>query len=116
MRMEMRYILLLKGNYPNPFNPETTIKFRIENWELKNNFSLSSGEGRGEGAQHVRIDIYNIKGQKVRTLVNSLYSTGEHSVVWNGKDVNDVGMGSGIYLYKLTTADYTATKKMVLMK
>ena len=106
----------LMGNYPNPFNPETTIKFRIENSELKNNTSLSFGESRGEGFQHVRIDIFNIKGQKVRALVDRVYPSGEHSVVWNGTDDSGVSVGSGIYLYRMSAGSVTETKKMVLLK
>ena len=88
----------LHSNYPNPFNPETTISFSL---------SVES---------HVSIVIFNIRGQKVRTLVNSNHSAGNHSVVWNGKDENGSDVGSGIYFYQMQTNDYVTTRKMVLMK
>ena len=114
----------LHANYPNPFNPTTTIKFRIENSsklkiensEFRINSSLSFGESRGEGSKHVSIDIFNIKGQKVRTLVDGFYAPGEHSVVWNGTDNNNRSVSSGIYFYKMETEGFTATRKMVLIK
>ena len=110
-------------NYPNPFNPITTIEFSVRNTltqpspqERANNYSLSLGEGRGEGIQSVTIDIFNIKGQKIRSLVNDFYPVGHHSVVWNGTDDNGRNMGSGIYLYRVIAGDETATRKMVLIK
>ena len=90
-------------NYPNPFNPETTIRFTTENTE-----------------KNTELIIYNIKGQKVKvfTFPNSDLSggTSEYSVVWNGKDSNNKSVSSGIYLYKLKVDDYTSTKKMILLK
>jgi len=81
------------GNYPNPFNPSTVIAFALPN------------------ESHVRLDIYNILGQKVTTLVNEQLSAGEYSYEWDGSKV-----ASGIYLYRLTTDKFSATRKMVLMK
>ena len=86
------------GNYPNPFNPETTISFTIP---IESN---------------LRIDIYNIKGQKVKALINGVYEAGNHKIVWNGLDDNGQNVGSGIYLYRMKTDDFSQTKKMVLMK
>ncbi|MBN2829712.1 MAG: T9SS type A sorting domain-containing protein, partial [Candidatus Cloacimonetes bacterium] len=89
----------LIGNYPNPFNPETTIKFSI---------SKSS---------NVDLSIYNIKGQRVRTLTNQQYQQGEHSIVWEGADDNGRSVSSGVYFYKLgVDGSYTSTKKCILMK
>jgi hypothetical protein len=88
----------LLQNYPNPFNPETNISFQVPN----------SGQ--------VRLDIYNIKGQKVKTLVNDRFSAGRHSVVWNGKDDSNKQVASGLYLYKMISGKYKATSKMILMK
>jgi hypothetical protein len=93
----------LLGNFPNPFNPQTTIQF-----------SLSFGEGRGEG--FVKIDVYNVRGQRVRTLVNDMYSTGEHSVVWNGMDDSGRTVGSGIYFYSMRVGEYHLTNRMLLLK
>ncbi len=89
---------ILLQNYPNPFNPETNIFFQLPN----------SG--------HVRLDVYNIKGQKVKTLVNDRLNAGRHSVVWNGKDESNKQVASGLYLYKISSGKYTNTQKMVLMK
>jgi len=88
----------LNGNYPNPFNPETAIKFAINE------------------AGKVRIDIFNIKGQYVKTLVNEHLEAANHSVIWDGKDDNGVSVSSGVYFYKMDAAKYTSTKKMILMK
>ena len=81
-----------------PFNPETNIKFSMEN----------NG--------HVVIDIYNVKGQKVLTLLNRPVEKGEHSVVWKGLDENGRNVGSGVYFYQMKTDEYTSMKRMVLMK
>jgi hypothetical protein len=86
------------SNYPNPFNPETTI-----NYSLKENSKVS-------------LNIYNIKGQKVNTLVNEMISAGEHSVIWDGRDSNGNRVGSGIYFYKLKVGDFQKIKKMILLK
>ena len=88
----------LNKNYPNPFNPETTISY-----------SLSQGE-------NVKIEIYNVKGQLVRTLVNEDKAAGDHSVVWTGVDNNNRPVSSGVYYYKMTAGKYSSSKKMILMK
>ncbi|MCD4664186.1 MAG: T9SS type A sorting domain-containing protein, partial [Bacteroidales bacterium] len=88
----------LHGNYPNPFNPTTNIKFDL-NETLK-----------------VQIDIFNIKGQKVNTLINSELDSGNHSIVWNGNDSSGKKVSSGIYFYKMKAGKYQETKKMILLK
>ncbi len=88
----------LKGNYPNPFNPETSI-----------NFSLKE-------ETQASVTVYNMKGQKVKTLVNEFMTSGDHSIVWNGKDDNGSDVSSGVYFYKLTTKNYSQINKMILMK
>jgi len=106
-------------NYPNPFNPLTVIGFRVQgSGDSQNLTSLSFGEGQGEGIrqQKVKIDIFNIKGQKVRSLVDDSFSTGEHSVVWNGTDDNGLSVGSGVYFYQMKMDGFVETRKMVLMK
>jgi hypothetical protein len=92
------YTTYLENNYPNPFNPSTTISYSIAN----------SGD--------VNISVYNIRGQLVRTLVNETLDAGMHSVVWNGDNNLGRSVGSGIYLYKLETSDNRIVKKMLLMK
>lgn len=88
----------LEQNYPNPFNPSTQIVFSIPQ------------------DQHVAIDVYNILGQKVATLVNSNLTAGVHEVTWSGKDDNGIAAPSGVYLYRISTANFTAVKKMLLLK
>jgi len=88
----------LKGNYPNPFNPVTTIAYDIEK------------------DAHVSIDVFNVKGQKVRTLVNDRLTAGSHTIQWNGTDDNGKNVGSGIYFFNMKSGKYTSTRKMILMK
>ncbi len=85
--------------YPNPFNPETTISFSIPE-ESK-----------------IEIVIYNLKGQKVKQLVNDKLAEGQHSIIWNSKDETDKNVASGIYFYKLSVNGKTeAVKKCILLK
>jgi len=91
-------VTALQSNYPNPFNPSTTIAFDVAK------------------AGRVSIEIYNIKGQRVKTLVNDDYAAGKHNVVWNGDDTSGRKVGSGVYFYRMTTGDYNSIKKMLLMK
>ena len=89
---------LLRGNYPNPFNPTTTISYNLP----------ASGK--------VKLGVYNLRGQLVRTLVNEAKSAGDHKVVWDGKDERGNTMSSGIYFYRLDTGKHSETRKMMLMK
>ncbi|MFH1686848.1 MAG: T9SS type A sorting domain-containing protein [bacterium] len=89
---------VLRQNYPNPFNPETYIEF-----------ALPKGS-------HTVLEIYNVLGRRVNTLVDEYLSAGEKVVVWDGTDLNGSVVSSGIYFYRIQAADYRATKKMVLMK
>jgi len=89
---------LLHQNYPNPFNPITTISYQLP----------ENGK--------VELTVYNLKGQKVKTLVNETLDYGDHTVIWNGKDDNGKSVSSGIYLYKLKTDNFENTKKMILLK
>jgi tetratricopeptide (TPR) repeat protein len=96
-------------NYPNPFNPETTIVFEIPH-------SLSSVMQRESVTTHVRIDIYNVKGQRVKSLVNGDFPSGSHTATWDGKDSSGREVASGVYLYMMQTPDWATTKKMLLLK
>ncbi len=89
---------VLNGNYPNPFNPTTTISFSLPN------------------EQEIELSIYNIKGQQVKTLYSGIADEGEHTIIWSGKDLNDKTVSSGIYFYKLKTNNKELTRKMLLMK
>jgi hypothetical protein len=90
----------LDDNYPNPFNPTTTIKYSI--------------------AEHgqVTLKIYNAAGQLVRTLINEEQAPvqGGFSKVWNGMNEQGQPVASGVYFYQLTAKDFSQTKKMVLLK
>ncbi len=88
----------LEGNYPNPFNPETTIRYSLK----------ESGP--------VSIKIYNSRGQLVKNLVNSDLPKGQHSVVWDGRDDNGKAVSGGIYLYQLSAGQCTSARKMLLVK
>jgi hypothetical protein len=90
--------LELKQNHPNPFNPTTRIAFNLPE------------------TQDVLLDVYNVNGQRVRTLVEGVMSAGEHSVEWDSKDDNGRAVASGVYLYRLTAGNYTTSKKMTLLK
>ena len=92
-------ITKLHGSYPNPFNPETTISFSI-----------------AQDNTPVRVNIYNMKGQRVRLLSNQDYPQGEHKLVWNGCDDASLSLSSGIYLIELSTPGYRKTIKTVLSK
>jgi hypothetical protein len=101
--------IYLHQNYPNPFNPSTTISFNV----------AQNAVSGSDGSSFVTLEIYNIKGQKVKQLVSNSadqLSAGQHSVVWDGRDNSNKPVSSGIYFYKLKTGNYEKTKKMVLMK
>jgi hypothetical protein len=91
--------LALDSNYPNPFNPETTLRF-----------SLSKADPQA------RLIIYNSKGQRVKTMLSGNAAKGSHSLVWNGKDDNGVAVASGVYFYRLQTDGKTLSRKMLLLK
>ncbi len=85
-------------NYPNPFNPKTTILFEI------------AEKGKTE------VDIFNIKGQKVKTLLNENIEAGNHSIFWNGKNDNGQQVASGMYFYKVSVNGNQKTNKMLMLK
>ncbi|MCK4311813.1 MAG: T9SS type A sorting domain-containing protein [Candidatus Cloacimonetes bacterium] len=94
------------NNYSNPFNPETTISFSV----------TQSAVSGSDGSSFVTLDIYNIKGQKVKQLVSDQLSAGEHSIIWDGRDTNGNRVGSGIYFYKLKVGKFEKVRKMLLLK
>ena len=93
--------LVLMQNHPNPFNPNTTITYGIPE-------SLAN--------QTARLEIYNLQGQKIRTLVEAKQSTGNHSVRWEGRDSNGARVSSGAYLYKLSVGPFVKIRKMLFLK
>ncbi|GAB4332578.1 MAG: hypothetical protein Kow0037_10230 [Calditrichia bacterium] len=88
----------LQQNYPNPFNPTTTIKLQLP------------------AAERVVVSIYNVLGQKVRTLVNRHLEAGYHQFVWDARNDNGEAVASGIYLYKMEAGSFKQTRKMILMR
>ncbi|MDP3114248.1 MAG: C25 family cysteine peptidase [Candidatus Cloacimonadaceae bacterium] len=88
----------LLQNYPNPFNPTTTIAFNA---------------AQGGNA---KLMIYNIKGQVVKTLLESDVARGKHSIIWNGTDDGGKAVGSGLYFYSLSINGNSQTRKMLLLK
>jgi hypothetical protein len=89
---------VLKGNYPNPFNPSTTIAYSVKE----------------TGA--VWIGIYNVKGQLIRTLVNDTRATGHYTMDFDGRDDNGRSISSGIYFLKMRSGAYQSTRKMIMMQ
>ena len=88
----------LHPNRPNPFNPTTVIAYDIPT------------------PSHVTIDIINILGQRIITLVDEEKAAGSHEVIWNATDENGVRVATGIYLYNMRAGEFTQTRKMMLMK
>jgi hypothetical protein len=86
-------VTALSQNYPNPFNAATVISYTLPK------------------PSHVRVDIYNLLGQKATTLVDASQEAGEHQVIWNAG-----GQPSGVYFYRIVTEDNAETMKMLLLK
>jgi uncharacterized delta-60 repeat protein len=89
---------VLSQNYPNPFNPTTKIEFTL----AKSGF--------------VTLQIYDVLGRKVRTLVSEELSSGYKSVIWDGKNDDGKDLASGVYFYQLKVGDFSEPKKMLLLK
>jgi hypothetical protein len=89
---------LTMSNYPNPFNPSTTIRFGLPHETM------------------CKIEIYNIRGQRVKTLMNEMRPAGYQSVLWNGADQTGKSVSSGVYFYRLEAAGKCITHKMLLLK
>lgn len=89
---------LLHQNYPNPFNPRTHISYRLPE------------------AEQVSLCIYNVRGQLVKRLVDQYQLSGEHAVIWDGRDGCGIPVASGVYFYRLTAGSFRAVRKMLLLK
>jgi len=85
-------------NYPNPFNPETTIRYEIGN------------------TAHVEITIYNLLGEEIRHLVNEMQTAGRYDVRWDGTDNAGRKLASGVYLGKIKAGESVRVKKMMLVR
>lgn len=88
----------INSNYPNPFNPSTTIEYSIPQ------------TGR------VKLSIYNIRGQKVKTMINGDMEKGQHRIVWNGRDDGNRSVASGVYFIRIEAAGKTSIRKAMLLK
>jgi hypothetical protein len=91
-------VYALSQNFPNPFNPTTTIEYSIPE------------------AGNVELVIYNMAGQKVRTLINESQSASFYKVVWDGRNSMGENVGAGLYIYKLISGDFSKMQKMTLIK
>jgi hypothetical protein len=90
----------LYANYPNPFNPDTRIRFDLS----------------GSRNRNVTVKIYNVMGREIRTLWNGPCAPGSHTVTWDGRDERGLAMGSGVYLVRLEVQELRQTRRMVLLK
>jgi len=89
---------ILHQNYPNPFNPETKINFEVTQ------------------TVQVAINVFDILGQKVKTLVNNEFSSGSYTVDWDGRSENGSQLSSGVYIYQMRAGEFTQIRRMVMMK
>jgi hypothetical protein len=88
----------LSQNYPNPFNPTTTINYQLPK------------------ATETRLEIFNLRGQRVATLVDRKEAAGYYSITWDGKDEYGNHVASGVYLYRLETEGFVKVRKLVLLR
>jgi hypothetical protein len=89
---------IVHQNFPNPFNPETEIRFALTK------------------DSHVAINVYNTLGQQIGTLIDTQYAAGFHNVRWDGKDRNGNPVSSGIYLYQIQAGEFSQVRKMSLIR
>jgi len=94
----LRREIVIKGNYPNPFNPSTDISFILPQ------------------SAHVRLDVFNIAGRRVATLVDGRLESDEHQIHWDGRDESGQPVSSGIYFYRLESDGISLSRKMLLLK
>ena len=92
------YSYSLENNYPNPFNPSTSIEFSLAE------------------QNQITLEVYNSHGEKIRTLVNEFKPAGAYKTAWNGKDDNGNVVSSGIYIYRIAAGSFIQSKSMVLLK
>jgi flagellar hook assembly protein FlgD len=88
----------LSQNYPNPFNPSTSISFGLPK------------------SSSVKLEVFNLLGQRVKVLVNGVLDAGYKTIIWDGKDETGTSVSSGVYLNKLTSKDFQKSQKMLLLK
>ena len=84
--------------FPNPFNPSTSLNFNVNKKEM------------------VKITIYDLLGNRIKSLVNDHYSMGSHSISWHARNDKGQPVSAGVYLYKVQAGEFQSTKKMILLK
>ena len=89
---------VLRGNFPNPFNPTTTIHFTLEN------------------TSHVTLSIYDARGRRVTTLIDDVRGAGPHEIRWDGTDAAGASVSSGVYFYRMKAGKTSLSRRMVLLK
>jgi len=92
----------LEQNYPNPFNPSTSIRFSVPG---------SAGEG-----VRVKLEVFNLRGQRIRCLLDETCEPGDHVVHWDGRSQNGESVQSGVYLYRVAAGEFSSVRKMVILK
>ncbi|MCB0300668.1 MAG: T9SS type A sorting domain-containing protein, partial [Calditrichaeota bacterium] len=85
-------------NYPNPFNPSTIIRFQLTH------------------ASDVKLHIYNMLGQEIKTLLDAQQPAGEHRIIWNGQNENGEPGASGVYLLRMESGHFQQTRKLLLLR
>ena len=88
----------LEANYPNPFNPSTTLRYHLAD------------------AGQVQLTVYNVMGQQIRVLVDQLQQAGAYQIEWDSRDQAGQQVAPGLYLYRLVSGNQTAAGKMLLVK
>ena len=88
----------LSPNFPNPFNPRTTIEYQLPT------------------PAQVRLEVYNLLGQRVKVLVEKRQKAGYYAVAWDGRDERDVRVASGIYIYRLKAGSFVRARKMIVLE
>lgn len=88
----------LDQNLPNPFNPETKIRYQLPH------------------TAHVTLAIYNLLGQKIRSLIDEQQASGVYAVHWDGRDENGSSVASGVYLYAISAGEFRQVRKMLLVR
>ncbi|MGB8658143.1 MAG: S8 family serine peptidase [Candidatus Zixiibacteriota bacterium] len=114
----------LSQNFPNPFNPATTIAFELKPENQGGSFPLSSQKGKQFSVPQIQslsriqtsLEIYNVRGEVVKTLINGALPPGKYQATWDGTDQTGEKVASGLYLYRLKTPQSQTTRKMILLK
>ncbi len=88
----------LAQNYPNPFNATTTIRFGLH------------------GEQYITLDVLNLRGKRIARLAGGKFPAGWHAVQWNGRDIHDTPVASGMYIYRLQTTRHVLHKRMIVLQ